>query len=205
MPQRYACFQCNGAGVLWDRSPQQAGSSGARGAKGGGADGWSGVVVLLALFLAALSYFYSATIFFKFWAGHSQQNWLHFAIYGAASLALLIAVAWTFGFAAGFVFGLIMLLPVVHSIHAGTGFYWIVFRSEVSAEFTRFVRWCSFIAALVGHGLLAWQAAKAGRGFRARPGRWWVARGTVGRAAMAGLCLTLLATATSVALAVGNF
>jgi hypothetical protein len=154
-----------------------------------------GLLALAILFLASVSYFYSATIVFHYWTGASYQNFAHFAIYAVGVLVLLAIVSRVFGFLAGVGVGLIAILPVVHSMMVDTAFTWIVFRAEASRNATGLLRLGPLAAVLLVHGVLAWNVARGGRAFRAQPGWWWPARGMPGRVGLLAL-VTLLVCLT---------
>lgn len=196
MPTKYICYKCRGAGVLYDNPTPPLSNTGYSNDKSQkeNSTGFLVILAFVSLILASFSYFYSATIFFDYWAGQSLQNFGHFAIYTIFGIILLLVVSRYFGFVIGFLVGIIFTLPVIHSIVEDTGFYWIIFRSEATASTTQFLRWCSFISVLLLHGVFAYQSSVSGRDFRSVPGKWWVARGIVGRILiiLLGLIVTVL-------------
>ena len=201
-PSHASCLMCNGSGEVLDYDQKQHGSLPK---SGNNPIGCLSFILLILLGFGFVSYFYSSTIVFSHWDGPSSQNWAHFGIYSVVSISLVWITSRFFGFIAGCLIGVMFLLPVIESISVGNGYYWIVFREEVSASTTRGVRWLSFVSALFFQGVLAYYASLG------RTSKYYVLRGGFNREmngtriAQIILAVILLITFILIEMAVGFF
>lgn len=191
------CVVCGGMGVVPD-SPKKQGPASSSGGSGA-------VAGLLALVLSGAGYFFCAAIFFRYWVGESQQNWVHFAIYTAAAVTFVFLAARHFGAILGFLSSLPFLVPLFFATRGGIGLIWIVFRLDSEPGTSKGVAWAMIVAALIANALLAREAARSGRQLRAVRGHLWAASSVAGRIALVASLLLYVAAAVATYVAAQYF